>query len=219
MVPKLDAMKLYNRDSSPYCARVRIQMYHKNLPVTLTPPPGGSSSAEYRKFAILGRVPALELDGAVIAESLAIMEYLEDRFPAPALRPAKAEQLARMRTLCQANDHYVMPALRALVVLSREDASQGALASAAEELKTQLSQLQELLDEDPYAVGDQLTLADCTLAPAFHFTTEIPAMLGLKPLLRELPNLNRLWETLTEIPSVNKVRNEITVALKNRSHN
>lgn len=213
----MKTIKLYNRDSSPYCARVRIQIYHKTLPVMLTPPPGGSSSDEYRKHAVLGRVPALDLGDTVIAESLAIMEYLEDSYPERPMRPDQAEDLARMRMLCQANDHYLMPALRQVVVLSREQGTRDALEQAVEELRVQMGQLEALLGRSRCAVGNRLTLADCTLVPGLHFTTLVPEMLGFGSLLRAFPRLDTLLENLTGEPSVSSVRDEITAALESRS--
>jgi glutathione S-transferase len=79
-------MRLYDLDQSPFAARVRMALYAKGLTASLTPPPGGARSAAYRAINPLALVPALVLDdGTVIPESEIIIEYLEDRFPAPPL--------------------------------------------------------------------------------------------------------------------------------------
>jgi glutathione S-transferase len=51
----------------------------------------------YRDGSILGRVPALEHDGFWLAESQAIVEYLEDVFPSPRVLPEDARERARAR--------------------------------------------------------------------------------------------------------------------------
>jgi glutathione S-transferase len=81
-------MKLYNANLSPFAARCRIQIYAKDLPVTLAEPPGGAGTDAYRAINPTGKVPCLEVDGVVIPESEVICEFLEDRFPQPSLRPA-----------------------------------------------------------------------------------------------------------------------------------
>ena len=55
-------------------------------------------------------MPALEVDGAVIPESEAICEFLEDRFPEP-LRPANDLERARMRVLAEMCDSYLVPSM------------------------------------------------------------------------------------------------------------
>src|SRR5262245_34715467 len=89
-------MQLYHADLSPFAARIRLAIYAKALPIALAPPPGGLGSEEYKRLNPSGKVPALVLDdGSVLPESEVILEYLEDRFPAPALRPSTAEERAR----------------------------------------------------------------------------------------------------------------------------
>ena len=84
-------MKLYNVPLSPFAARCRIQIYAKKLPIELVDPPGGLGSESYRRLNPTGKVPALQLDdGFVLPESAVIGEYLEDRFPEPALRPIRS---------------------------------------------------------------------------------------------------------------------------------
>ena len=58
-----------------------------------------------------GQVPALVHDGTVITESTVINEYLDQIFPEPPLRPARAIEAARMRVFTKYVDEYFRPAL------------------------------------------------------------------------------------------------------------
>jgi glutathione S-transferase len=78
---------LYDAARCPYCARVRIVLAEKGIPhepveIDLANRP----SWIYEKNAT-GRVPVLEEDTFVLPESHLIMEYLDERYPEPALAP------------------------------------------------------------------------------------------------------------------------------------
>jgi glutathione S-transferase len=93
-------MKLYSEDSSPFSAPVRVAVYAKELNIDIEPPPGGLLSAKFHAINPVGTIPCLILDdGTALPESAAIMEYLEDKFPEPPLRPASPEATARVRLL------------------------------------------------------------------------------------------------------------------------
>jgi glutathione S-transferase len=88
---------LYDAARCPYCARVRIVLAEKAIPfepveIDLSNRPGWL----YEKNPA-GRVPVLEEDTFVLPESVVIMEYLEERYPEPALLPADPAQRALER--------------------------------------------------------------------------------------------------------------------------
>ncbi len=71
-------------------------------------------SPEFVKINANGQVPVLVHDGAIITESTVINEYLEDAFPAPALRPKDLVERANMRIWSKFVDEYFCPALSIL---------------------------------------------------------------------------------------------------------
>jgi glutathione S-transferase len=88
---------LYDADRCPYCARVRIVLAEKGLEYeTVTIDLASRPDWLYEKNA-LGKVPVLEEDGLVLPESEVIMEYLDERYPEPALLPADAADRAVVR--------------------------------------------------------------------------------------------------------------------------
>ncbi|HXR24193.1 MAG TPA: glutathione S-transferase family protein [Candidatus Binataceae bacterium] len=77
-------MKLYNMNLSNFATKSRIVVYEKGVNIEMAPIPGaGPSSPEYKKINPLGKIPTLDADGTIIAESEVINEYLEDKYPNP----------------------------------------------------------------------------------------------------------------------------------------
>ena len=180
---------LYDLDHSPFAARVRIVVAAKQLAVRCMPPPGGVRSEAYRAVHRLNLVPALLLpDGDVIGESEIIVEYLEDRFPDPALLPANPRQRARARYLSRIADLYLAPALRELFEATKRPGA--AAGPEAASVAAYLAALDAGLGAGRLAAGDTLSTADCALAPLLFFTERCLAFLpnGLGP------RLSNYWE-------------------------
>ena len=90
----------YWRSSASY--RVRIALNLKGIdfdsvPVNLLD--GSHRTEEHRKRNPQGFVPALEIDGMMMTQSLAIIEYLDSRVPQPPLLPAEPAEAARLRAM------------------------------------------------------------------------------------------------------------------------
>ena len=98
-------MKLYNYFRSSASYRVRIALALKGLSyeyVSVHLAKGEHKQADYAGMAADGLVPLLELeDGTRLSQSMAIIEYLDDTHPEPALLPAGALSRARVRALAQ----------------------------------------------------------------------------------------------------------------------
>jgi glutathione S-transferase len=210
-------MKLYNSNLSPFASRCRIQIYAKGLDVALAEAPGGTGTDAYKKVNPTGKVPALEVDGMVIPESEVICEFLEDRFPSPSLRPADDVERARMRALAELCDAYVVPPLVALFdQFPPNQKDPAVIARCLGEIEVGLDRIEAFMGKGPYALADQLTLADCSMAPAFFFVVRLVPALGGKPPLEGRPKLQAWWNAVREDASVKKVMDEMRAALAAR---
>jgi len=95
-------MKLYNFFRSGTSHRLRIALNLKGLPTTYVPVDLRTEQHlkdEFKAINPQGLVPALEVDGQVLIQSPAIIEWLEETHPTPALLPAGATERARVRAL------------------------------------------------------------------------------------------------------------------------
>lgn len=191
----------YWRSSSAY--RVRIALNLKGLdyqqkPVHLVRNGGEQNSEEYRRVNPLGLVPALvhaTSEGEeVIAESLAICEYLEEMFPDPALLPASPVDRARVRTLALGVACSVQP-LNNLAVLNYIKTGLGADDAGVKAwychwIDRGFVALEQWLGSNGasglFCHGDNPGLADCFLVPQVYNAERFDCDLGPYPRIREI---------------------------------
>ena len=98
----LAIMKLYTYFRSSAAYRVRIALNLKGVDYELVPVdlrPGAHRQPDYLALNPQGLIPALEDGGAVIGQSLAVIEYLEETHPQPPLLPRSPLDRARVRSL------------------------------------------------------------------------------------------------------------------------
>ncbi|HRP97473.1 MAG TPA: maleylacetoacetate isomerase [Rhodocyclaceae bacterium] len=174
-------MRLYTYFRSSAAYRVRIALNLKGLaydamPVHLVRGGGEQHGADYRALNPAGLVPALEDGGAVLTQSLAIVEYLDETHPEPPLLPGDALARARIRALAQAIacDIHPINNLRVLQYLKRELGASDEQKNAwyRHWVETGLAAVEATLAAQPQAgrfcVGDSPTLADVCLVPQVY---------------------------------------------------
>ncbi len=168
-------MKLYNyfRSSSSY--RVRIALHLKGLDFEYLPvhiAKGEHKQAAYAEVSADGLVPVLDINGQRLSQSLAIIEYLDELHPEPALLPVDPFERAQVRALSQSIACEIHPInnLRVLKYLSAElhvsDEAKNTwyrhwVRTGLEAFERQLAQL----PASTYCFGNTPTLADCCLVP------------------------------------------------------
>lgn len=183
-------MQLYSYFRSSAAYRVRIALQLKGLafdtiPVHLLRNGGEQHGADYRALNPSELVPTLVDDDLTLGQSVAIMEYLEEAYPTPALLPEDRTQRARVRAVVQtiACDIHPLNNLRVLQYL--ENTLQQDEATRATWYRHWVSRGLEALEallapsSGDFCFGQQPTLADCCLVPqmanARRFNTPLDA--------------------------------------------
>ncbi len=168
-------MKLYNywRSSSSY--RVRLALHHKQLPFEYVPVSlikGEQHQPAHRSRSASGTVPVLEdvVDGKVLllTQSVAIFEYLEERFPARPLLPKGAVQRSQVRALAELINSGIQPLQNLAVLNYVKDtlkADQAAWAKHWIGLGLAALEQQATQTAGQFLVGDEFSWADCCLVP------------------------------------------------------
>jgi len=169
---------LYGTPLSSYTAKVRIALEYKKIPYAEREPAGGYRSAEWRAIVPTGTIPALEDHGFLLAESEAILEYLEERWPDPTMLPGDAAQRAHIRWLARLHDLHVEPKVRALFPLVRDPDGAQALGAPLAALETQIAVLCRMIRPAPFLGGATPSFADCGFAVSIPLAQSILSSLG-----------------------------------------
>jgi glutathione S-transferase len=196
-------MKLYWHPFSVFPRLVRIALREKGIAceeVVVDLPGGALRSAEFLRLNPFGQVPVIEDGALVLAESVAILEYLEDRHPTPALLPRDVAARARARELMLGSNAQLAPAWKAVVAplfspdVTADDPSVQAGRAA---LAHYLDVLETRLGDAAWLVGDY-SLADVCHAP---FVTTLD-MVGCGETLRARSRVAAWVERLAARPAV-----------------
>jgi len=180
---------LYTAERCPYAARARITLAEKGLPYEAVEIDLDDRPAWLYEKNPLGRVPVYEEEGGLILpESRVIMEYLEERYPEPALLPADPAERALTRLWLERFGARLGDAY----YLLRRDA-EGARA----ELDDRLAAIDATLEGHAYLSGREYGLADIAYIPWV-----LRAQERLEVELDGFPALTAWVERLSERPAI-----------------
>lgn len=172
-------MTLYSYFRSSTAYRVRIALNLKNAPYTMIPVnllQGEQKSDAYRALNPLAGVPALDHDGFVLTQSLAMIDYLDDIFPEPSLWPGDAAERAYIRQMVQVIATEIHPLINLKTVNHLRD--EHGLDDAARAAWMQkwmvdgMAAFETLLEKQEwcgdFVLDDRVSLADLCLIPQMY---------------------------------------------------
>ena len=169
-------MKLYTFFRSSASFRVRIALNWKGISYEsafVNLPKSEQASPAFRAVAPAGLVPALDVNGQVLAQSLAIIEYLDETQPGPRLLPADPLERAYVRAVSQiiACEIHPLNNLRTLRYVKRtyNQDDEGVNRWYRDWIKDGFDMLERFVQSGRrsgrFVLGDGVTMADCCLVP------------------------------------------------------
>jgi glutathione S-transferase len=198
-------IKLYDFKASPNCQRVKIVLEEKKRPYETVPVDlrkGEQKKADFMKLNPYGKVPVVIDGDTVLYESCVINEYLEEKYPQPALMPKDPGKKAKVRILIDYGlGHLDAPYQKVRMEFTKDEKerSQAALEEGKRELKNLLQRLEREIGDQPYLAGD-FSLLDAALIPRFLRMESF----GVLPD-PSLPRLEKWLERMKQRPSVKAI--------------
>lgn len=187
-------MKLYGVPFSPFVQRVLIAGRIKGHELPVLPPPGGALDApEFAGISPMRRIPVLETaDGWTLCESAAIIAYLDEALPGPALLPEDIRARARARLVAGLVDTEFSAGLRHYVAqkLFGMPAEPSQLAYGKAQLERGLDAIERIslpgADEAP-------SVADAALIPFLALSDIIAEFTDVGSLHAGRPGIDAYW--------------------------
>lgn len=204
-------MELYNYFRSSASYRVRIALALKGLDYDYKPVHLAKNEQLQESFAAVSAarlVPLLRDGDALLTQSLAIIEYLDETHPEPPLLPADPRGRARVRALaydvaCEIHPLNNLRVLRYLVrdlKLSEDDKNRW----YRHWVETGLEAIERQLATAPstYCHGGTPTLADCALVPQIFNARRFDCR------LEHVPQVMRVFDACMKLPAFERTRPE-----------
>jgi len=189
-------MELFNyfRSTSSYRVRIALalkQLEYQYVPVNLLK--GEQREEHFLALNPQGRVPALKIDsGELLVQSPAIIEYLEEIYPQPALLPEDRVLRAQVRGVaaligCDIHPLHNVSVLNQLRGLGHDDAQVNQWI--AHWISQGLAAVEQLIGDDGFCFGDEPGLADVYLIPQLYAAERFHIDLGDFPRIRRVAAL------------------------------
>ena len=177
-------LKFYYHPLSPLSRRVWIALLEKRITfesIIVSLKDKEQFQPEFLQLNPFHHVPVIVDDGFRVIESLAILDYLEIKYPEISLLPSDGETLAKVRMVqmvtCSELSSQILP-----LILNTEDAIK--IAKAKRKIKRVLGFFSELLGDNNYFGGKQFTVGDIVAGNAVVLIDR----LGFN--LKDFPNIN-----------------------------
>jgi glutathione S-transferase len=208
------AIELYWGSGSPFAWRVMLTLEVKGLEYEsklLEFSKGDHKTPAYLKLNPRGKVPSLKDGDFVLYESLAIMSYIDRKYPDPPLfgkTPEETGLIWRWLAECEsyvvsAGDKLVRPIFFGQGLERVEEIQQG-----VQTLRDEFKRLDERLARSQWLVGDKLSAADIGIFPITQLVLRAaskeaaqPFNLGFLPLEQRFPNIARWLQRIEALPN------------------
>ena len=199
-------IKLYGVRPSNYYSLAKAILIEKGLDFeeVVNPP---SQKEDFLQKSPMGKMPAIEVDGQYLSETLAIAHYAEQIAPEPALWPADAFAAAKVTELaCHVKLDVELVARRCLpAAFFGQTASEEVQASTRKDLIKGMKAVARLYKCAPFAAGSEFTIADLYTFYSFGLANGVSQKMFEMDLLEDYPRIATLIGELASRPSIAQV--------------
>ena len=160
----------------------------EQVPIHLVKGGGEQHLQTYKDKNPMEQVPALQIDGLLLTQSVAIMEYLHDTHPEAGLLPTQPGERAKVRMVSETICSGIQP-IQNLSVLQHHSPDPAARQAWSKHwISTGFRALETLLEDTAgeCCVGDTVTMADCCLVPQVYNAQRFAVDMS------EFPTISRL---------------------------
>lgn len=210
-------MEIYWMSGSPYAWRTLLALEIKKAPYVsrlLEFSKGQTRTPEYLALNPRGRVPTLKDGGFVLAESMAILAYLDRKFPEPPLFGRTAEETGRIWKSISECLSYIQPnvsAMAAAIFFDGAAEKANEIREAAKKLHAELRSVERSLSAKPWLAGEAISAADIALYPFVEILLRAagkeaakPFDLGFLPFARHYPATAAWMARIKALPGYDK---------------
>ena len=207
------AIELFWLSGSPFAWRAMLALEVKKLPYTahlLDFSKGETKTPGYLALNPRGKVPTLKDGDTVVGESLAIMAYLDRKYPEPPLFGQSPEAAGRVWQSISESFSYLEPAMSDIagpVFFGGVDEKAASIGEAAKTVHDELSSMEARLASAPWLAGDAISAADIAAYPLIEIVLRAagkdaakPLELGFLPLATAYPAVHGWMERIRALP-------------------
>jgi RNA polymerase-associated protein len=173
-------MTLYSGTSDPWSHRTRIVLFEKDIECQIVDVDVNKKPRELGELNPYNQVPTMVDRDLVLYESNIINEYLDERLPHPPLMPVDPVSRARARLMLVRFDRDWYGLIRDITGGDKKAATK-----ARHALRDGLTVISPVFKEQHFALGEEFSLVDCSLAPLLwrldYWDIELPRQ--AKPIL------------------------------------
>lgn len=212
-------LKLCGFHISNYHNKVRIALLEKGIAFEEDSGVKPSQEADYLARSPMGKVPYLEVNGARLRESSAILEYLEDAFPQKPLLPKHPLERARVREMVVFIELHMELVVRRMygMLAGGKPVSDETRQRVEKDIAKGVRALKAVAKFDPFIAGKDLTIADCAAFVHLPLVTLVTRNFFGRDYLEDMPQVKPYLKMLGERPAfakVNEDRRAATAAAK-----
>ncbi|XP_030299453.1 maleylacetoacetate isomerase isoform X1 [Sparus aurata] len=185
----------YFRSSCSWRVRIAFALKgveYDQVPINLIRDGGQQLTQEYKTLNPMQQVPAVEIDGITLSQSLAVIQYINETRPGPRLLPADPKKRAQVRMISDLIASGIQP-LQNLYVIQKVGAEK--MQWSHHFIDRGFQALEPILKQTAgkYCVGDEISMADICLVPQVYNAERFKVDVG------QYPTIKRLNQALLEI--------------------